>query len=75
MVIIVLFVQYYYEPHTRRKFRSLLSVQRHLAKEAGDDDISEKMISKDIKTDTVSSNFIFCNFFKYVFIMHSVSNI
>nr|ACZ74659.1 methyl-CpG binding protein [Phaseolus vulgaris] len=46
---------YYYEPHTRRKFRSLLSVQRHLAKEAGDDDISEKMISKDIKTDTNST--------------------
>ncbi|KAL5156907.1 Reticulon-like protein B11 [Glycine soja] len=27
---------YYYEPGTRRKFRSLLSVQRHLAGETGD---------------------------------------
>jgi len=60
-----LFDQYYYEPHTRRKFRSLASVQKYLAQEAGDhdiNDITETTISKDGNTNTVSSNFICCNF-------------
>ncbi|XP_014490300.1 methyl-CpG-binding domain-containing protein 7 isoform X1 [Vigna radiata var. radiata] len=47
--------RYYYEPHTRRKFRSLSSVQKYLAQvaqEAGDHDITETKISKDGNTST-----------------------
>ncbi|KOM56933.1 hypothetical protein LR48_Vigan10g282500 [Vigna angularis] len=44
--------RYYYEPNTRRKFRSLSSVQKYLAQEAGDHDITETKISKDGNTST-----------------------
>jgi len=75
--VIILFVQYFYEPYTRRKFRSLSSVREHLARESEDHYVNEKMISRDTKEDedTVSSNSIFCNLFKYVFIIFSLSNI
>ncbi|TKY48445.1 Methyl-CpG-binding domain-containing protein 7 [Spatholobus suberectus] len=47
--------RYYYEPHTGRQFRSLLSVQRHLAGETRDYVIPKRMISENEKTNYIES--------------------
>ncbi|KAK7324989.1 hypothetical protein VNO77_28992 [Canavalia gladiata] len=50
LTVLALSFSYYYEPGTRRQFRSLLSVQRYLAQEAGDYLITETMMSKNDDT-------------------------
>ncbi|KAG4384716.1 hypothetical protein GLYMA_13G333300v4 [Glycine max] len=49
------FDKYYYEPGTGRKFRSLLSVQRHLAGETRDYVVANTMMSKNENTSAVKS--------------------
>ncbi|KAL2981925.1 hypothetical protein AAZX31_13G314700 [Glycine max] len=52
------FDKYYYEPGTGRKFRSLLSVQRHLAGETRDYVVANTMMSKNENTLFFLQNFI-----------------
>lgn len=55
--LLILFIQYYIEPHTGMKFRSLVSVQRYLSEETRDYLPTKRMISENKVT--VSSKFMF----------------
>ncbi|KAL9323262.1 hypothetical protein ACSQ67_008119 [Phaseolus vulgaris] len=51
------FDRYFYEPFTGRKFRSLSSVRKHLAQEAGHHDVTGRMISNATNTNTHPSEY------------------
>lgn len=47
--------RYYYEPHTRRQFRSLLAVKRHLTGETRDYAVSKRMVSESENANYIES--------------------